>query len=404
MILHTRLHNHVRKDGLQRVIIVIYFDGETLTFPTGVYCTFDKFDSNEGVILGYGKAAKDQNLLINNTKSRLNNIIVKYRLQEKKLTPQQLKYEFENPSFYVNFIAFLKKEIRRREKDLEISPTSANQHMVLARKLEDYDKYRKKSLKKSKTYDEPIISFSEIDNKFLSEFRSFLRNSKNNSVNTVANNLKNLKAYLTIARKRGIISINPFDNFDYHKVETDIIYLTEVELNRLVELYNKKELKDNYQRTLRHFLFMCFTGIRISDFGKLTFDNIEGNKLIFVQTKTRNAKQTHVSIPLSNAALRLIKDEGNKTGRIFSKVADSTFNVHLKTIALHGKIKKSLIAHAARHTFASLFIEKTDDIVSLQKLLGHARISETMKYVHISREKIERQAKKYYDALGIIIG
>ena len=64
-------------------------------------------------------------------------------------------------------------------------------------------------------------------------------------------------------------------------------------------------------------------------------------------------------------------------------------NEYLKKIADQAAIPKKMRDHKARHTFATMFPEKTNDTATLQRLLGHTNISETMKYVHISNTKID---------------
>ena len=49
--------------------------------------------------------------------------------------------------------------------------------------------------------------------------------------------------------------------------------------------------------------------------------------------------------------------------------------------------------HSARHTFATLFLEKLNDVAVLQQLLGHSNIRQTMEYVHVSEKKKIEQMK-----------
>jgi len=51
--------------------------------------------------------------------------------------------------------------------------------------------------------------------------------------------------------------------------------------------------------------------------------------------------------------------------------------------------------HLSRHTFATLFLEKTGDLATLQKLMGHASITQTMIYAHVSESKKKKQIRVF---------
>ena len=109
-----------------------------------------------------------------------------------------------------------------------------------------------------------------------------------------------------------------------------------------------------------------------------------------------------VRVPLGTAAVKLIADEGTIEGLIFRPLSEQRMNKNLKEIAKMAGINKPLTNHSGRHTFATLFIEKTSDVATLQKLLGHSRIEETMVYVHISESKIKAQMKIFDQGLNWI--
>jgi len=76
-------------------------------------------------------------------------------------------------------------------------------------------------------------------------------------------------------------------------------------------------------------------------------------------------------------------------------------NDQLKEIATATGIHKEITNHSARHTFATNFIELTSDVATLQRLLGHSNIRETMLYVHVSTGKINKQMQNFDELLGL---
>jgi site-specific recombinase XerD len=136
---------------------------------------------------------------------------------------------------------------------------------------------------------------------------------------------------------------------------------------------------------------MCLTGIRISDFIRLKKENLQHGALRFIPHKTRTKKQVPLYIPLVSKASQLIADENSQLPLLFNTLPEQKYNDYLKEIMLLVGINKPITNHSARHTFATLFLEKTDDVATLQRILGHTDIKDTMLYVHISTKKICEQ-------------
>jgi site-specific recombinase XerD len=65
--------------------------------------------------------------------------------------------------------------------------------------------------------------------------------------------------------------------------------------------------------------------------------------------------------------------------------ADQTMNRYLKAVAKLEKvaIHKDISHKTGRHTFATFYLSKTKDMNALMEEMGHANISETLKYAHV---------------------
>lgn len=227
-----------------------------------------------------------------------------------------------------------------------------------------------------------------------------MKNNLSNSQNTRHNAFKNLKAYLNIAKAKRLINHNPLERpFPARQVQTDREYLTENELQSLMGLYHRNFLKTNDQRVLRHFLFMCVTGLRISDLKTLEMSDIVNDILIFTAYKTRTQKPASLKIPLCPFAKRLIKDESplRLYGKIFNCLSEQKMREKIKEIVKVEKIYKDISLHTGRHTFATIFLRKTKNIAALQKLLGHSSITQTMIYAHVLTEDIEREMRRAFN-------
>jgi len=374
-----------KKNGLCTVYIFLYLKGERVRFNTKVAVDPAIFDEASGMIRGKSNDIKDQNLIINQCRARINQIEVKYRLKNLEITPEQFRDEYSHPSSDIDFLAWMETEIKLLK------------NQVGERRIIKYNTI----LNKLKEFRNPI-TFSEIDRFFIEDFRGWCKTKKGNDISTISTNLNVIKVFTNRAKRKDLIEIDPFLDIRIGRAKPDRCYCSEQELTLLSKMYKgdpEHPLKPHLVPVLRHFLFMSLTGLRISDFNDMTFDNIANGSLRLYPIKTRSKKKQMVKIPLCQQALKLILDEGNTVGKLFHPCTEQRMNTNIKAIAIVAGIKKPLTNHSARHTFATLFIQKTSDVATLQRLLGHSRIEETMVYVHITEENLVLQMKRFEDSL-----
>jgi site-specific recombinase XerD len=370
--------NYINKNGKAPAYLQLHFKRKKVTVPAGVNVRPDEWDANKRLVKKKHPDADDLNMILKQSVSRANQILIKYRLMEKSLTPDQFKDEYRNPSSYIDFYFWMENEIRER-KNADISANTAKDHMTTLNQV----------LKKFK----PELTFSEIDSDFVERFVKHVRKTYPN-IGTQYSKLKAFKSYLNIALKRGLIHENPFRNVKLKRGRANPEYLDEDELINLCSQYKQGGIIGTDQKILRHFLFACFTSLRISDLKSLTYEQIINDTIVKYPKKTGRLKQELVKIPLSKSARKLIIDENRfgLAGPVFTIFSEQFMNRRLKQIGKTIGIEKEITTKVARHTFATIFLKHhPGDVVTLQKLMGHSRIEQTLVYIHLGDDwKVER--------------
>ncbi len=127
-----------------------------------------------------------------------------------------------------------------------------------------------------------ILPYNKIDEKYCEDYRDWLLTKIGH--NTAWVYIYKLKAVFNKAVKQKIIHSSPVKFVSISVQETEKIYLTIDEVNKLYNTdYDKFDIR-------RAFLFSCYTGLRLSDVKALTWGQIRDGKLFFIQKKTKGGR------------------------------------------------------------------------------------------------------------------
>lgn len=241
------------------------------------------------------------------------------------------------------------------------------------------------------------ITFREIDEKWLEDFKAYLIKVKTiKSQNTAHTYYTKIAAALNQAVKEKIILTNPSKNI--RKIgfrEVPRIHLSIDEIQKLSETECKSD------EVKRAFLFSCFTGLRYSDVKNLTWGNVKKDSIEFRQQKT----DTYEYLPLNVTALTLIRNGniiGLPTKKVFQMPNVAYTNKVLNKWGNTAKLGKNITFHVSRHTFATMSLTQGARIEVISKLLGHKKLSTTQIYAKIVDEK-KREAVNLLPELNLSI-
>ncbi|WP_028864286.1 phage integrase [Psychromonas aquimarina] len=125
------------------------------------------------------------------------------------------------------------------------------------------------------------------------------------------------------------------------------------------------------------------TGCRWGEAESLTGSQLSPYRVTFIHTKGNKRR----AVPISE---ELYNELPQNSGRLFSNCIKS-FKMAVDRAGI--VLPKGQSTHVLRHTFSSHFMMNGGNILVLQQILGHASITDTMKYAHFSPAHLEDAIK-----------
>jgi site-specific recombinase XerD len=277
--------------------------------------------------------------------------------------------------------------------------------------VENYDRYITRFLNFSK-----VKNPADLTEEQVREFRLFLNRQAGTKVGGRVETMKRrtqnyyliaLRAFLKFMRKRGVSSLSP-ERIELAKVpERSLELISSSDLIRLLEAPSKDSLEGKRDRAILELLFS--TGLRVSELCALSIDDVDltrdefpvrgkGDKVrvVFLSGDAKAAiKDYLVARKDMDDALFIrygkkanVGDEPRITPRAVQRL--------LKKYAAKAGITRKVTPHVLRHSFATDLLSNGADLRSVQALLGHANISTTQIYTHVTDSHLREVHKKFH--------
>lgn len=241
---------------------------------------------------------------------------------------------------------------------------------------------------------------------------------------TTSRKLSSLRAFYKFMEREELVAMNPFVGLKAPKRAKKLPnFLSAEEINRLLEMPQKlwadvKKPKQERERKLAEYCafrdqaileVLYSTGGRITEIVGLLEPQVDmlsgvvqvrgkGKKERLCALGRPAAKALRASLTLRNALWPEMERRRPNDRPLFlnvhgGKLTSRSVERLLKKYLMGANLNPKISPHALRHSFATHMLDAGADLRSVQELLGHASLSTTQIYTHVTVEKL----KKVYD-------
>lgn len=293
------------------------------------------------------------------------------------------------------------------EVERNVSPLTVRNYAFYLRRFENWSK---------------LNDPKEITGDRIREYRLFLNRQKNRRGEFLKKPTQNyhliaLRSFLKYLAKRDVPAL-PAEKIELAKQgERQVNFLDGDDLERFLEAPLKDDAPEIIRVRDKAILELLFsTGLRVSELAGLQRDSInlkkdeftvrgKGGKfrVVFLSNQAKHWISEYLSRRQDESSWLFVRHDrakGNESAsQKASKPAGLTPRSIQRIVTYYAKaagITKRVTPHALRHSFATDLLMNGADIRSVQSLLGHASITTTQIYTHITNQQLRDVYKAFH--------
>ncbi len=293
--------------------------------------------------------------------------------------------------------------------------------------LEHVEIEKGRSLKTVRNYEHYLDRFfefskistpSDITEELIRQYRLWLNRQSDGKNGTLKKRTQNyyliaLRSFLKYLIKRKIPSLSP-DTIELAKVpDRSLDLIGHEDLKRLLVApeSEKDELKGLRDKAILELFFS--TGLRVSELCSLSRDldlrkdefSVRGKgekvRVVFLSNEAKAAIKKYLDkrVDVEDALFVQLKNPIGKKeeAKELSRLTARSIERIVKYYAVKAGISKKVTPHVIRHSFATDLLENGADLRAVQMLLGHANITTTQIYTHITDKHLKEIHKNFHN-------
>lgn len=377
--------------GQLPIYVRLTVDGKRLEFSTKKFVETSKWSSELSKMKGTTEEARSINSYLDLMKTKVFNAQMELMHRNENLTIENFKEKLLGTEQRQRMLIPIFQDHNNKIKELvgkEYARGTLERYKTSLSHTIEFLQWK---------YKVSDIEINKIDHAFVTDYEFWLRSVRNCANNTAVKYIKNFSKIIKLCLANDWLDKNPFANYKSKVKEVERVYLSEEEVQSIIE----KDFKTERLSLVRDiFLFSCFTGLAYIDVKNLTKSHIsigiDGEKWIFThRQKTETASKIPI-LPVTQMIIDKYADhpKSNNEDRLLPILTNQKMNAYLKEIAGVCEIEKELTFHIARHTFATtVTLTNGVPIESVSKMLGHKNLRTTQHYAKVLDKKVSEDMK-----------
>ncbi len=229
------------------------------------------------------------------------------------------------------------------------------------------------------------------------------------SPNTIIRMVTSLRKFYEYLQAEGLCPQNPMQHIDTpKKAKTLPKVLSQEEVEALLDQVDLSSDLGIRDRAILEVMYA--TGLRISELLSLTMNDLH-LEMGFIQVIGKGGKERIIPIGrvakdwledyLTNSRPKLLDKHSADSSHVFLNYQGYPLSrqglwKNIKKLAGQLGIQSKMTPHTLRHSFATHLLENGADLRIVQELLGHADISTTQIYTHVSKERLQQVYHHYH--------
>ena len=376
----------INVDGVCPIYTRVTINSKRFEFSTNKFISPDKWSTEGAKVKGNSEDARSINNQLDIIKNQIMDAEKRLYKKEIQINSENLRNELFGIKERERLLIPIFTEHNRKIKELvgsEYAPGTLERYETSLKHTKDFLQWK---------FRVSDIDIEKIDHAFITEYEFYLRTERKCANNTAVKYIKNFHKIINICLANGWLTKDPFANYKAKVKEVIREFLTEQEIQSLME---KEFVSERLELVRDIFVFSCFSGLAYIDVKQLSKDNIvlgiDGDKWI---NKNRQKTDTNSKIPLLPTAQYILDKYANhpvcvNEDKLLPIFSNQKMNAYLKEIATVCGINKELTFHIARHTFATtVTLSNGVPIETVSKMLGHTNLKTTQHYAKILDKKI----------------